>query len=239
MSTQSLEQRIAALEQQIAQLPTTQADSIQPNYLQVLPDGSIVALFTGGLEIPEGATSTPTPTELVAWIDPSQNAREYIQGYGSGYGPGNSHILELGSFPDASDKAYIEIAAHESGTNGSAAVSAFAEDETSNAGATVIDSLGRSTFPQLPSLAPAILVTGVATVTWPGSSSTSNPTTISNGYAGVSAIWGATPIITDTAFFVMAESPGPDSTEFIAIDPLASPPVGHTQQFYWWCLVTI
>lgn len=64
----SLTDRVAALEQQLAAL-TNPPDNIQPNYLRVNADGTIGALFTGGVELNEALDEIPNPEKQVTWID--------------------------------------------------------------------------------------------------------------------------------------------------------------------------
>lgn len=166
----SLAARVAALEQGVS----ANSEALSPNYLTLDPaTGKIGALFTGGIQIPEGTGIPFAPGSGIGWIDALNNLIETIYAYG----PGPNHILSITNTPDAQDTCNVTLEAEESGGVGTAAVGAGATSALQSGVVRIIGSDNSSSFLQMG--APfAYSFCGVYPVTWNGSGQTSLPVTV-------------------------------------------------------------
>jgi hypothetical protein len=225
-----LETRIAALENRPS------PDALQPNVLQVLPNGKIAALLTGGLELLEIPPNNPLGPAAaigssITWLDGLTVVREQIQAYETFLG--QNHILSMLSIADAEDTAGILASTELAGGAGISTVTATAVDSTlSSAQALLIDSSKRSSFAQLPVPARTVFAPFQVAGVWPGAA----PDVViafAHGLntAGVNHIsYLATYNDTGGGFAGYAGVIGPTAAgcTLVAADPFGSPGAGNT-----------
>ncbi len=192
---EQLEARIAALE------AAPHADSLQPNVLQVLPNGQIGALLTGGLALVEGPNfNAYQPLDAVSWQDAGGTMREVVQGATTG-GAFATHSLLLGSFADGfggADFAELFLQSQAGGPRGSATLYANVGDSVSGGSVVIINSNGFSSFMQIPTHSVNAVVLPVGTARQP--STTRNTLvymtldmTLANAYAQVAVDFNPAP----------------------------------------------
>lgn len=154
---QDLEARIAALEAQ------RQPDQLQANYLVVNADGTIGAVFPGGLQLNQGQSATPPPEEAIIWrapggqLDPVgnppgeigsatlQNKDElWVQAAAA---DGIEAIASLIAVNFQGAGQIVQLACNAAAQYGSSTSNITAQTETQNV--TIIDDAGQSSFLQL------------------------------------------------------------------------------------------
>lgn len=174
-----LERRIAALEQ--AQSSGATPESLSPNYLTVNPDGTIGALFTGGVQMLEEVVLGSEGA--VTWTDPTGHISERVDGQING---GLHQIIVESAAPNSGGSNFAELVANtsEGVLAGGSWIQALAL-ASGDPGAIniVLDSLGRSSFLQIanPGTPRAIGIdTGLVTVGWAGGVLSNNVTASHN-----------------------------------------------------------
>ena len=127
-----------------------------PTYLSVSPTGQVTALFTGGLQLYEyqGAVIVYNEFDQITFLNPSNNPQEIIYGQLAG-GGGLTHTLNLlsGTAPDpgpGGSYAQLQLA-NTPGVSGQSGIYVSTSDSVNNTSylATILDSLGRSSFMRL------------------------------------------------------------------------------------------
>lgn len=134
-----------------------------PTYLQVNNDGTVTAIFSGGVQLTETVPTGSGPfgpgNSLLKWADSNGVVREFLQGIKNTH-IAVSHILNLVSQADTTDIASVTVSTDELGTLGSAAIGLNAQDNTGGPGQfrLLLNSQGVSNFLQNqgPSGGPAI-----------------------------------------------------------------------------------
>jgi hypothetical protein len=181
-------------------------ETLVPTYLRTNPNGTVRAVFPGGVEVPEQTTATYTAGGGLGFIDSSNVIREYIIAVANASG---SHDLDFICQPAAGNAAQL-TAESKPATSGGANVSAAAVDSINNAPQLVeiIDSLGRSGFAQLG--ATILSTVGTSSFTWAAGNAASNGKNIKlPGAAGtVNAVASPTTNINNPGFFDFASAIG-------------------------------
>lgn len=208
----SVEQQIVALQRRVSALERGRqqlSEQSTPNYLTTKPDGSVGALFTGGVQIPEQLLPGYNPGTALGFVDSTGVVREFILGLLAG-----QHELRLRSTADGptgvGNIAELSLRSTPAGGVGSAQVVADALDSVGFAIVTVIDSAKRSNFAQLGAGVPILSTVGTGTLAWPAAGAFSNGLTIAlPGAAGVvRAVATPTTNVTNPAFFDQASITG-------------------------------
>ncbi|MGA2655842.1 MAG: hypothetical protein ABSF18_07720 [Gammaproteobacteria bacterium] len=124
-----------------------------PTYLVLNPNGTVTALFSGGVELNEyqGAVVIPSLFDQLTFIDPSGNEQEAIYGQLAG-GGGLTHYLFLqsgiGVDPGPGGSyAYVQLG-NTPGVSGASGIYVACSDNVNNITyiATILNSLGFSSF---------------------------------------------------------------------------------------------
>jgi hypothetical protein len=117
-----------------------------PTYLQVNSNGTVTAIFTGGVQMPEADAPNPiVPVSALTWTDIiTGTVREFIQGYFDTL----FHSLFIGSKADTTDYAILTLSSEALGPVGSAGIFIQAEDNTTGVQQFInlFDSEGRTEF---------------------------------------------------------------------------------------------
>jgi hypothetical protein len=122
-----------------------------PTYLQVNANGTVTAIFSGGVLMPEIAIGGPpayTAPSAIAWEDSTGTIREFIQGFVSGTG---THELDVVSQSDSTDIAALELQTQvlAAGGPGASRIYAVANAHGDRGGILqIIDSLQQSQYIQ-------------------------------------------------------------------------------------------
>lgn len=120
----------------------------EPTYIIVNANGTVTAIFTGGVQIQENNTGTVSGGGAVTWVaSPGTTIYEYINGF---FNAIVGHVLALASQGDANNFASLTTISQTGGSAGTAYVSASAQDGVTlvDESVTIIDSEGRSSFLQ-------------------------------------------------------------------------------------------
>lgn len=179
----NLEQRVAALEQQLGDTPGV--STLQPNVLTIAPGGLIGAFFPGGVQMDEQNAIAYAVAGALGWKSTDGVVREWLEGLVT---TGPIRTLAAVSQADPNDWAQLRVISRDAGGAGGSSVFASAEDSAGNYGAgTIIDSLARSSFLQLLSTQKLRVDHGSSEITWDGTSTQSGGVTINHGLGVVPA----------------------------------------------------
>lgn len=151
-----------------------------PNYLTQNADGSVSALFSGGVKIFAGTTTTPPDTRKVTWVRESSGALvAQIKAYDDQSG-GNLYTSWDLDDPDSLRAA--GFFQESLSTNGPMRMGVYAEDGLGNLQSKlIINSVGTSDWLQLLTQAKKKIAFGNQALSWPGGSSVSNQVAINHG----------------------------------------------------------
>lgn len=232
----------------------TDADSLQPNYLTVNPDGTIGADFTGkinaqGLILPAADSNTPPPDNKIQWTLSNGAAIADIVGYYEPNGTINVATTALDSLAQAAtDQSNVILRAYNSLGNVQASLEAHQNGQgggwisyevgsnTASYSGTIMDSTGSSNFLQLLSAQELQLAIGNGTFTWPGASAGSSIVTVNHNIGRVPSAVLLTPGPAPTRDAIaISQVTAATTTSFsaYAYDPAGSPTAGATLPFSW------
>jgi hypothetical protein len=191
---------LARLDNLESQRPSSSSEQLSANYLTISAAGLITALFTGGLQIPEGSSGLYSTANAIGWID-GGTIREYLTGLRQ---PGNTHQLGALSKPDAANSSRLTLTAVETATSFLGAASANFDVQDSSGGnvsRTAINSAGQSNYLQTAALVRSAV--GTATLTWPaaGSFSTGLGVALPGASGAVNAVATPATNVTNPALF--------------------------------------
>lgn len=241
-----LEDRVISLERLMGESPPP--DTLQPNVLTVNPDGTIGALLSGGLELNEAASpGTVTAQTAVSWIDAAPLVRANLRG--TLVSP-STHQITMSAHGDGrplngtgpAEQNFATFLAHAdvAGAAGSAAVVATAKDTAgAQQVATIIDSLGRSSFLQLAAaLAARKIAFGLAQFTWTAAQQGTAVLPIAHGLpAGVTPVLVlglAVPLAGTNTSYAVQVAGGADAVHInLQIVASVAQPINQTMFAYW------
>lgn len=240
---------------------------LYPNFLAVNPDGTISAVFPGGLVIPSSTAAAPPPGRAIKFIDTdvTQELRneEFVSEGAAGGGfifhqdtvyRGSADQEQLGNIlrvaegvPRGSDGvAFTSRAQIQASRSLGALWGVFASILTpaSSQGATVLDSNGASTFLKLASDANVEIAFGQLTVNFAANSISSDAPTVAHGLGAAPTVVLALPAqfigaaTAANAFHVVRTSSDATNIVFRGFTNTGANLTG-TPTFYWAAIAII